>query len=225
MGKSRRTTQPSNAPPLHRRNHPLRIDTSIARKLIFQAVLVSVVTMLVSMALVCESAKEIITERTSNQMLSEAAIRGASVESTMDSRSAQARILADDPEIEDLVYGLKTPDSAGLQKSAQGRDGEFLHRIMELDWPARDAGIENIIITDDAGGILFSLERLLTETGRLGRSSFRKGRQRREFCRVWPVYKRQQHICCGSSKQWLRYGSNRRRHHNQQHRQHRPHAA
>ena len=163
MGKPIHAAQPSSALPQHRRNHPLRIDTSIAGKLIFQAVLVSVVTMLVSMTFVCESAKEIITERTSNQMLSEAAIRGASVESTMDSRSAQARMLADDPEIEDLVYRLKTPDSAGLQKSAQGRDGEFLHRIMELGWPARDAGIENVVITDDAGGILFSLERLLTE--------------------------------------------------------------
>ena len=133
--------------------------TSIARKLILQAVLVSVVTLLISMVFVGESAKEIITERASNQMRSEAAIRGASIEDIMDSRSTHARILADDPGIGDLVYMLGALDPAEPERAQPIYDREFLSRIMEFDSMMRNAEIENIIVTDDAGGTLFSLER------------------------------------------------------------------
>ena len=135
----------------------LKINTSIARKLVFQAVVVSLVTIIISMLFTYESAKEIIIQKTSNQLLSEAAIRGTSIENILNSRATHAHILADKPEIQKMVQDLN--DVHSMSNRQDRNDEEFLLHIAEFERLVGNAEIDNIIIADGMGNILFSLDR------------------------------------------------------------------
>lgn len=128
----------------------MKINASIAHKLVFQAVAISLVTILVSMGFVFDFARETIIERTSEQLQGEAAIRDASVENILNSRATHAHILADYTEIGNLL---------NISNSQQCCDKEFLEIIDHFEKLIPDAEIENIVISNGTGTVLFSLDR------------------------------------------------------------------
>ena len=129
----------------------LKINSSIARRLVLQAVVISLFTIIITILFTYESAKDIIITKTTNQLQSEATIRSTSIESILDLRATHTHILSDKPEIQKLVR-----ESTGTM---QNHDKEYLSYIAQFEDIVQNADIVNVIITDNAGNVLFSLER------------------------------------------------------------------
>ncbi len=136
----------------------LRINTSIARKLVFQAVVISLFTIVITMVITLESTKDIILQQTSDQLQDEATISGISIQNILDSRETHAHILANEFEIKQLVLKLNSTK----YESTIDSDKMFLSYMTEFESVIKNAEIDNIIISDGMGKVLFSLDRRQT---------------------------------------------------------------
>lgn len=145
------------------------------KKLILLVIMVSIITIVITAYLSFNYAEQILTDRASNQLLGESAVRGNAIKLLFESRIEQNKIIANDPMIKILVTELDNTPEPEFDKVRDSKRRDFLTQIQAFQTVVGfSIGFEDVKIIGTNGKVFFSLGKL-TDNSFLQDPLFQKG--------------------------------------------------